>query len=55
MGQGMKTKEELERQWRRARAERIRENTRFWVRTSRQRIQATKTLITLRKRLRGEK
>jgi hypothetical protein len=52
-GRAVKTKEELRSQWRHARAAQIREKTKFLVRTSQQRILATKTFIALLKRLRG--
>jgi hypothetical protein len=50
----VKTKEELKGQWRRARAEQIKEKAKFAVRTSRQRILATRSLMALGKRLRGK-
>ena len=50
----MKTKEELKAQWRHARAGQIMEKTKFRIRVSRQRIQASKSLIALGKRLRDK-
>jgi hypothetical protein len=50
---GVKTKQELKREWQRARAERAAAKTSLSIRTSRQRILAARSLMALAKRLRG--